>query len=111
MGKKSKTLGNVTMIDTERFSNTAEAFKTAINSFQASRTKIKNATNTLLDTWQGEARNIFENKYELFISKLGDIEDILIEYYNALLDAEMAYREADEATGKEILKSLEPTKP
>ena len=47
-----------------------------------------------------------KSKYNLFIGKIGDLEEVLIDYYNALLDAEMAYRDADEALGKQILDNL-----
>lgn len=104
---ESKTLGKVNHLDTKNFQDTATAFKTAIDSFQESKRSIQTATNNLLDTWQGDARNKFESKYDLFIGKIGDLEEILIDYYNALLDAEMAYRDADEELGKQILSSLE----
>jgi WXG100 family type VII secretion target len=106
MAEISKTLGSINHLDTSKFKDTANTFKKAIDSFKESKSNIKSITDKLLDTWQGDARNVFESKYNLFMGKLGDLEDTLIDYYNALLDSEMAYREADEETGKQILDSL-----
>lgn len=104
--KKQSLFDQINHLDTSNFQDTAQSFKTAIDSFQASKKNIKTVTNALLDTWQGDARNKFESKYNLFIGKIGDLEEVLIDYYNALLDAEMAYRDADEALGKQILDNL-----
>lgn len=102
-----KGIGSINHLDTTNFQDTVKTFKTAIESFQESKRNIQTKTNELIDTWQGDARNKFESKYNLFIGKIGDLEEVLIDYYNALLDSEMAYREADEELGKKILDSLE----
>ena len=88
----SKTLGSINTLDTSYFKETADDFKKAIDSFKESKRTIQSTTDALLDVWQGEARNIFESKYKLFIGKIGDLEETLIDYYNALLDSEMAYK-------------------
>lgn len=104
---KSKKLGSVESIDTRCFKATQDTFKTAIDNFQAERENIQTTTNNLLEVWQGEARNTFESKYDLFSDKMKDLQDVLTDFYNALLDAEMAYRETDEELGKEILDGMQ----
>jgi len=60
---------------------------------------MKSHTDTLLGTWDGEGRNQFETQYTLMEQQLKDISDVLYEIYEALVDAQAAYIDADEAVG------------
>lgn len=96
METKMKSSSQMKHLDTAELKNTADDIRTLIDGFQESKESVKTATTKLLDVWHGNARNEFESKYGLFINKIGDLEDALIEYYNALLEAESIYSDTDD---------------
>lgn len=50
--------------------------------------------------WQGEGKNQFEKDYNTIYQQLSDIGDIMYELYDALIDAQAAYIQADEEAAK-----------
>lgn len=90
----------VNFLDSKQIGEVAKTFKKAIEIYQEQKSLIRDTTTDLLGGWYGDARNEFESNYNLFYNKLGDLEDILISYYNNLLDAQETYEDADEQMGK-----------
>lgn len=103
MGTEMKSSSQMKHLDTAELKNTADDIRLLIDGFQESKESIRTATTKLLDVWHGNARNEFENKYGLFMDKIGDLEDALIEYYNALLEAESTYSETDDKIAKNMI--------
>lgn len=88
--------GSIRNLDTTEFINVANDLKSAVTDFHEIKNNINQTTTDLLAVWQGEARNAFEVKYDLLHAKLDDMEEFLIDYYQALLDADNTYVDADE---------------
>ncbi|WP_456034942.1 WXG100 family type VII secretion target [Roseburia inulinivorans] len=97
---ESQANGTVIHLESKQIGEVAQTFKKAIETYKEQKSLIRDTTAELLGSWYGDARNEFEADYNLFYDKLGDLEDILISYYNNLLDAQTSYEEADEQVGK-----------
>ena len=54
----------------------------------------------MITRWTGEGKTQFEKNYNTLYRQLTDIADIMYELYEALIDAEAAYIQADEETAK-----------
>ena len=85
---------------------TARDFKTGIQDFNACVKEMHNVTNSLLSTWDGDGKNQFETQYTLMKAKLDDISDTLYDIYDALVESETTYIDADESVAKEISASM-----
>lgn len=93
-------MSNVTHIDTHKFTDTVDSFKKGVKTYAEIRTGVERTTNQLFLCWQGKGKKQFEKDYTTIYQQLTDIEDILYELYNALLDAQAAYIQADEEAAK-----------
>ena len=96
----SSSTGNVTHLDTNKFSSTIQAFKEGVSEYNEIRTDVERTTNTLFLSWQGKGKTQFDKDYTTIYQQLTDIEDILYELYNSLIDAQAAYIQADEEAAK-----------
>ena len=94
----------VEYLNVQGITDATEQFKTTITSFDNWVKEVDNATNNVLIDWVGKGRNQFETQMDLMKSQLKDISDGLYDVYNALLDAEAAYVDQDEAVAKEFTK-------
>ncbi len=93
---------SVRHLDTSGFAAAEEAASTAITSFNETLKTMQSITNTILDLWIGEGRNEFATQVTLINSKLGDISDELYDLYDAIVQAEKTYIDADQAIAKEL---------
>ena len=75
-------------------------FKTGIEEYNRIKNGVKSTTNDLFLKWQGEGKNQFEKDYNTIYQQLSDIGDIMYELYDALIDAQAAYIQADEEAAK-----------
>lgn len=91
---------NVQHLDTNKFSSTIATFKTGIEEYNRIKNGVKSTTNDLFLKWQGEGKNQFEKDYNTIYQQLSDIGDIMYELYDALIDAQAAYIQADEEAVK-----------
>ena len=92
--------GNVTYLYTKTFTETINTFKRSISEYENIKLKVEQTTNTLFFNWQGEGKTQFEKDYTTLYRQLTDITDIMYELYEALIDAEAAYIQADEEAAK-----------
>jgi WXG100 family type VII secretion target len=102
MGTNEDYQGSINTLNTKDFVGTAESFKKLADGFTDIKDQIRDATNDLLEVWQGDARNLFEKKYDFLYSKLEDIEDWLVDTYDAIMDAYTTYEDADQAVSDGI---------
>ncbi|WP_346894402.1 WXG100 family type VII secretion target [Clostridium sp. UBA7503] len=93
---------SIKYLDTERMSETVQTFKNEISNFEKTKLDIERATNDLLKDWVGKGRNSFEKKYKLLYGQLKDIEESLEEFYEALVESQSSYYDADEEFAKKI---------
>lgn len=94
--------GTVRHLEVDGLKDTGLNFKSSIKKFEGYVNAMQSYTNTLLKTWDGKGRDQFETQYTLMEKQLKDISDVLYEIYKALVDAQAAYIDADEAVGKQI---------
>ncbi|MGN9055981.1 WXG100 family type VII secretion target [Bariatricus sp. HCP28S3_A7] len=92
--------GNVTHLDTKKFADTINVFKTGITEYNDIKQTVERTTKTLFGEWEGEGKTQFEKDYNTLYQQLTDIADIMYELYDALVDAEAAYIAADEEAAK-----------
>ena len=92
--------GNVQYLDTNKFSSTIAIFKSGIEEYNRIKNGVKSTTNDLFLKWQGEGKAQFESDYYTIYQQLSDIGDIMYELYDALIDAQAAYIQADEEAAK-----------
>ena len=94
--------GTVRYLEVDGLKDTGLSFKNSIKKFESYVGDMKKHTSTLLSTWDGKGRDQFETQFTLMERQLNDISDVLYEIYEALVDAQGAYIDADEAVGKQI---------
>lgn len=92
--------GGVNHLDTSEFQNAISAFKSGISDYNALKSEVETATNSLFTQWEGEGKVQFEKNYNTLYRQLSDIADVMYELYEALIDAEAAYIQADLDTAK-----------
>lgn len=93
---------SVKSLDTSGFAEAEQAASDAITAFNNTLKKMQSVTNNILDSWIGEGRNEFATQVTLINSKLGDISDELYDLYEAIVQAEKTYIDADQAIAKEL---------
>ena len=89
-------------LDTNGIDETAVKFRESIQTFQGYCEEMDNITKTLLDSWDGKGKKMYETQYRILKGKLADINDELYDIYEELIDAEAAYGEADRKIAKEM---------
>lgn len=93
-------MSNVNFLDTNKFSEVIAIFKQEIETYNDIKSDVEKTTNTLFKNWQGKGKTQFEKDYTTIFQQLTDIADIMYELYNALIDAQAAYIQADEDAAK-----------
>lgn len=92
--------GTVNHLDTKKFDSTIASFKSGIEEYNSITSDVEKITTTLFGSWQGKGKTRFEKGYTTIFQQLTDIADIMYELYDALIDAEAAYIQADEEAAK-----------
>lgn len=93
-------MSNVTYLDTKKFSEVVDIFNKEIETYNDIKSDVEKITNALFKDWQGKGKTQFEKDYTTIYQQLTDIADIMYELYNALIDAQAAYIQADEEAAK-----------
>ena len=89
-------------LNTAGFSDAAKALSDAIETYNECLKTMQTTTNTILDNWIGKGCNEFATQVRLINGKLEDISDELYEMYKAIVQAEKAYIDTDQAMAKEL---------
>lgn len=77
-----------------------------LNRFITVQKEVALTRQSLCEDWVGQGRNEFQTQYNLLISKVSDIGDSLKEMYEALIEAEAAYQEADDRYHQQVTMAL-----
>lgn len=93
---------SVEYLNVQGITDACKAFRDKIEEFDSCVTEMDSATNDALRDWVGKGRNQFETQMRLMKSQLDDISEVLYEIYEALVDAEAAYIDEDEAVAKQF---------
>lgn len=91
---------DITMIHTRPIDELALQFRDSIHQFESYRNKLDTISQNLMETWEGKGRNKFETQYYILRGQFKDISDELYDIYDALIGAETAYLDADNAISK-----------
>jgi len=94
-------------IDKEMINNTHRQIKTIIESYKNVNLKVNRITSDIKENWVGLGATEFESQYKLLISKIEDFGDTLDELYDALVNAEFKYEEADDEIRQKYVMSMQ----
>ena len=91
---------DTTTIHTQPIDELALKFRDSIKKFENYRNQMDAISMELMSTWVGLGRNKFETQYTILKGQFQDISDELYDIYDALVNAETTYIEADNAIAK-----------
>ena len=95
-------IGTVKHLDTDMIAEAVKSFDTQMKEYIKIKDSVKNAVDTLLESWDGDGRKAFEKDYLLLTKQLEDLNDVLRDLRKGLVDAEESYITADAETSKSI---------
>lgn len=93
-------------IDTEAIYRTHRVMRDLVDKFNDSMTNVNTISNTVLENWVGSGRNAFESQYKLLIKKIDDFGDTIKTLYDALVESETKFEDADLEMHQQLEKSL-----
>lgn len=93
----------VTYLDTEGMTETVKSIKDNATKFNLTLQRIESVQSRLYASWLGKARNEFEGQYAIIFRQLSDLEKGLIQVYDALVKSQVAYYDADQKLGKDLV--------
>lgn len=99
--------GPAKTIDEQAIDDARQKMQELAISFGDTKVRINEITTQLLDNWVGKGRTEFATQYDLLIGKVDDIGDSLDDMNDALIEAQAAYQETDQAFHREVSMSLE----
>ncbi len=83
-------------IETDLIKDAHTKIKEIVESYKEVNLSVSNITEEVKDNWVGMGRNEFDSQYKLLINKIGDFGDTLQDIYEALVEAEKFYEDADD---------------
>lgn len=105
MGKKKVVEICKGNIDTARIYDTHVQIKNIVESYRDVNLKVSAITLEVNANWVGKGQTEFESQYKLLIKKIEDFGDALQEIYDALVEAEASYEEADDSLRQEFVRA------
>lgn len=84
-----------------------ETMLTIITRFMEVEKSVALTRQNLCEDWVGDGRNEFQTQYNLLVSKVSDIGESLKEMYEALIEAEAAYADADDKYHQQVTMALQ----
>lgn len=102
MAEKNTGGAGIGYLETRYFESVIQAFSKGTAEYDDIRSAVGDTIDKLLPTWEGDGKKQFEYDYDILYRQLEDIGDILYELYDALVEAEAAYIEADTLASKQI---------
>lgn len=93
-------VSGVERVDNRMFDEALEKFKRAISVFETSMDTMNSSTKTLLDSWEGEGREAFEDAYTQLKTAIKDETENLIAIRDDLQAIRDSYADWDVASSK-----------
>ncbi len=93
-------------INTEKINAAHSKIKEIVEAYKNVNLEVSEITGVIKENWVGEGLNEFESQYNLLIKKIEDFGDVLIDIYDALVDAEADYEAGDDSLRQEFVKSI-----
>lgn len=91
----SSATGSIRSIDTEEFLTLIESSRSLAEDLGTLKYNLNTYKSALIGNWLGKGRNQFEKSYHAMMRKLEDEIDCTWDIYDALVEAEAAYMQAD----------------
>ncbi len=92
----------LTKVDTEHFSDVEVAARELANQIEDIKSTIKTANATVQSFWRGRGADAYGDLSYVIEQQVKDVSDEVWDVYEALVDAEGAFLEADQALATEI---------
>ena len=89
-------------LDSQKLLDAAKKIDTNIVKYQEIIRNVNKVSNDLISSWRGEGRNEFEKDYNVIYRQMEDINDIMLDLYNALVDSDASYVQGDENIAKSL---------
>ena len=86
--------------------NTHTQLKSLLLSYKELNLRVSQITTEVEENWVGKGRDEFESQYKLLIRRIEDFGDTLQDIYGALVEAETAYRNADDDIRQDYVMSM-----
>ena len=99
------TVADFNTVDTSGFDAALAAFAQALETYSNCRDKFERQSKTLLDKWEGEARNQYSTSYKNIQRSLTDNLDSLRYIMDNLESVRQTYHDWDAETKTTILNS------
>ncbi len=106
MNNFARSAGNGT-IDTAKIYDVHRQIRGIVELYRETNLEVARITEELKLNWLGKGRNEFEAQYRLLIRKIEDFGDVLLEIYNALVEAEAAYEDMDDDIRQDFVMAME----
>lgn len=107
MAKKESPGFDKGTIDTKKISEVHSQIKQIVESYNELKTEVEKITAKVRADWVGAGRNEFETQYDFLISKIGDFGEVLVDVYDALVDADAAYQTGDDKLRQKFVMSMQ----
>ena len=90
-------------IDTSIIYDTHVQVKEIVEAYRQANSEVAHITAEVNENWVGQGQTQFESQYKLLISK---IDEILQDIYNALVEAEASYEDADDDMRQDFVMAM-----
>lgn len=91
-------------IDTSKIYDAHRKIYTIVDSYKDINLEVRNITQNVRNNWVGKGRNEFDTQYNLLIRKIDDFGETLKDIYDALVEAEASYEDADDKVRQDFVK-------
>ena len=93
-------------IDTTIIYDTHVQVKEIVEAYRQANSEVARITAEVNENWVGQGQTEFESQYKLLISKIDDFGEILQDIYNALVEAEASYEDADDDMRQDFVMAM-----
>ena len=86
--------------------DTSIIYDTHVQAYRQANSEVARITAEVNENWVGQGQTEFESQYKLLISKIDDFGEILQDIYNALVEAEASYEDADDDMRQDFVMAM-----
>lgn len=90
-------------IDTSVIYDTHRQIKQIVESYKSVNSQVAAITKNVRENWVGKGRNEFDTQYNILIKKIDDFGDVLLDIYEALVQAEADYEDTDDSIRQDFV--------
>lgn len=94
-------------INSEKIYDTHRQIKTIVDSYKEVNLRVARITAELNDNWVGKGHDEFQSQYNILIRKIEDFGETLQDIYDALVNAEASYEDADDDMRQDFVMAMQ----